>query len=310
MHPRRNPCDLRAKGGHERHRLPGISHRQPQRGLRHLRRQRERVALSVAARRQRGAAADPRLGLRRPPPRLCTQPDADLRLFTMRDHQLLRQPTDPREGEPLHEPPRRKKSGPGIGCSVGNDQRQRDRDRKRHGCQPGPESVSWLRHRLAEITAARRLRHLTDGRLAERPRRLLVAMRADNLHDAEQLVAQRRKPAGDQPRQTVEPAMAPDPAVEGHGNRSAAGYGRREEHPPHETRRVADAVEQKQHEPGHEHAADRAADGLDRLDRPDNPAEGLQLPTQALGQRKAACGHTGRRQISAHASPHVMVATP
>jgi hypothetical protein len=31
------------------------------------------------------------------------------------------------------------------------------------------------------------------------------------------------------------------------------------------------------------------------------------LPTQALGQRKAACGHTGRRQISAHGSPRVMI---
>ena len=265
--------------------------------------------VAIAIRRHRCSATDPGPRPIRPPLRIRAKAHINLRLFAVRDHQCLRQPVDPREREPLHEPPRGKKSGPGIRRSCGNKQWQRHRKSEWHCGQPGPEPVPRPGHGLAKIVATGRLRHLPDGRLAERPRPLLFALIANDLHDAEQLVAQRRKAAGDQPRQPVEPALAPDPAVEGDGDRGAAGDGRGEEHPPHRSGRVADAVEQKQDKPGHEHAEEGAADGLDRLDHPDSAPKGTQLLPQALGQRKAAGTHVRRRHVAAHMSPRVMITT-
>ena len=226
----------------------------------------------------------------------------------MRDHQCLRQLIDPRKRKPLHQPPWRKQSDPGIRGGRWNDKGQRYRSRERHGGEPGPEPVPRPGHGLAKITAAGRLRHLADGRLAERSRAILFAAVADDFHDAEQLVAQRRKPTGDQPRQAVEAAMAPDPAVERDRNRRTTGHGRSKEHPPHRGRRVAEPVEQKKQQPSHEHAEDRAADGLGRLDRPDGASKRIQLPPQPVGKRKATRTHVRRRQVAAHASPHVMIA--
>ena len=295
---RRQRGDLRSERRLERHLLAGIPHRQPQAPRAHLRRKRQRVGLPVTGRRDLPPATDPGLCPGRSPRRGRIEMDHDLGRLAMGDDDRLRKPVDPGKGVALHEPPRLEKPLPGVGGGGRDDQPEHASAHQRHGNKRQPEPVPRPRQGRAEIVTARHLGHLADRRLAEHPRARLLAGIADELDNPEELIAERREAAGDEPRQLVEATRSPHPAIKRHRENAAGGDRTGIQSKPRKDRRVGEPIEEEKREPGDEDAEQGDADRLDPLHSPDGGTEIVELPPQRHWEREGGRGPcNGRLRI-------------
>ena len=123
-----------------------------------------------------------------------------------------------------------------------------------------------------------------DGGLAQGPRPRLLRITADQLDDAQQLVANLGVAAAQQPRQLLQAAISPDPAVERQRNDGRPHPGRDEEQQPDRRGRVPHPVDEEHQQKRDEQAENGRGNSLDHLDRPDAPTIIEELVAQTLGQ--------------------------
>ena len=283
---RRKRGDLRSERRLERDLLAGIPHRQPQARRAHLRGKGERIGLPLTRRRDLPPTADPGLCPGRSPRRGCIEMDDELGRLAMGDDDRLREPVDPRKRVALHEPPRREKPLPGVGRGGRHEQPEPASQHQRHGNKRQPEPMPRPGKGCPQVVAARHLGHLADRRLAQHPRARLLAGIANQLHDPEELIAERGEAASDEPRQPVEPACSPDPAMKRHRKGATGGDRGSPQSKAHKLGAVGDPIEEEEPEPSDEDAEEGSAERFDPLHPPDGGAEVVELLPQRHGERE------------------------
>ena len=222
--------------------------------------------------------------LARPPGRLLSEPRRDRERLAVRDDHPAGQWLHGREGVAGGVAPGSQQPPPGVGGRVGESRKQAKGTRGPRGHQPGPLPVPGVGHGGPEVAPARVLGHLMDGGLAQGPRAGLLRITADQLDNAQQLVANLGMFAAQQPRQLLQPAISPDPAVERQWYDGRPDPGRDEEQQPDRRGRVPHPVDEEHQEKRDQQAEDGRGHSLDHLDRPDAPTVVEELVAQSLWQ--------------------------
>jgi hypothetical protein len=138
--------------------------------------------------------------------------------------------------------------------------------------------------RVAKVTFLRVFSDLPNRGDAQGARARLLEIVPHEFDDSEQLIADVRVFAGQQPGQLVQASVAPHPTVQREGHAGAAADGDGKERKARPVRCLTQAVEHEQREKCDQDPRDGSADRLDRLNRPDQPAEVVQLSLQLLRQ--------------------------
>ena len=134
-----------------------------------------------------------------PPGGAAFEPHLDRERLAMGDHDLAGKGLPGREGVAGGVAPGREEPVPGVGSRGRKEGEQAERDRQGNGHQPGPQSMARIGDRVAKVAAGGVLGDLSDRGLAQGGRPGLLEVVAHQLDDPQQLVADPRVRAGEQP---------------------------------------------------------------------------------------------------------------
>ncbi len=295
-HLRLDAGELRPVHSREAHPLPGIAGRDDKRPVGDLWRQREYVVVAVAPRSQGRLSTDAERSVVGPPLAVVAECHADLGRLAVRHHHPLWQRGNAGEGEPLDRGEGGGEASPGVGRRGGRHRGDRGAGGQRQagGHRPTTES-SWGRG-CGEVHPPRLLGHLGHGGLTQGPRpRLTCGAGADDVDDAEQLVAHGGKPPLDQPRHLLERREAKSPAADRQRHRETDGDRGEQNRESHHRGRLAEPVAEEHREKRRRHAAGGEAHRLEKLD----PADA----SPKRGQPRDEVGREGDPAVRWHVHP-------
>ena len=260
--------------------LAHIAERELHRGIILLRRQGEHIC-AVFERALNGRLAfEARFRALRRPARVFVELHRELHRLRERHDELFRQRLDASKGEALDVLPRHRPALCGIPRGVRHAESSGDGKRRRTRERPAPTSMPRLRHRVGKILVLHRLRRLRHGRLHESLAARGIVM-PRKLHDAEQLIAEPRKGALQQPRRIFELPLTPHPAMP-FERQTEPEHCRTTEHerPAHPRGRLHHAIQHEQHDPRHQQAHETSQNALQNLHDPNATTKVRELGLQ------------------------------
>ena len=278
--------------------LAHIAERELQGGVILLRRQGEHIRAVFERALNERLAFEARLRALRRPARVFIELHRELHRLRERHDELFRQRLDAGKGEALDVLPRHRPALCGIPRGVRHAESCRERDDRCCAEAPSPACMPRLWHRIRKILVLHRVRRLRHGGLHE-PLAARGIVMPRKLHDAEQLIAEPRKGALQQPRRIFQLPLPPHPAMP--FERQTEPEHRRttqHERPAHPRGRFHHAIQHKQHDPRHQQAHEAREHTLQHLHHPNATTKVRELGLQDRRKGRFHGRNCARRRTS------------